>query len=1075
VPFKFMMLQTMHKYFNNEIKLLFLILILTLKWQHGVYGDSAATYAPAPAGDADVIDGVVLNTNMTKEEEKLVESNKRSTMTTAEKRNNNNTLIYDHINENLNDKLLENVAVVTKDMQQEQSEHQQQQEPKNLLKTSLSPAEKPADNVDQLNENNNATVPGEPNIAIECMDNKTRMDCYKDVEIASDENENKKAMNQNTITIDTKIQFQAKLIRQFALRHKKISRINLFTCKGTASANNDKTPQELYRRQIQRNKETAQLLEHLFIEKSSDPSNYKGMILKVILIDHLIPKKRTDAGPVNQRARFDRTNTRSGPGSNTRSTVSNPNWLDQVLRPEHFYQLVVVDLSCGPASRKLLETASNKALFNSLYHWLLIEDYTFNGQTEINDADDMKNKMNSDNKTGRGTRKTNDDDATGAAADDEMENIENFLEKLNININTELILAKRRVRSITLTTPSESQSIVMPSVADSVDTTSSSPPVGEDYETLQKMDYYILYDVWNPGRQYGGQLNTSEIGVFSMKNGLDLAKWYRGSSFIMRRMDMKLARIRCLVVVTHKNNSESLHDYLISHTDTHLDSMNRFNFALLSHVRDLFNFSFVLSKTATWGYLKNGKFDGMIGALVRKQADIGGSPIFFRIERAKVIDYTTRTWVARPCFIFRHPRSTKKDRIVFLQPFSNDVWILLAGCGVATILLLWLLTTLETDGGRPVSGKCRDIPNTSVIPTKSFPHGSFKRRLVRWGGLLCGYDIRDDNSATQRVGMFLESILFYVGSICQQGLSFSTRSFSGRCIVTTSLLFSFAIYQFYSASIVGTLLMEKPKTIRTLRDLIHSSLEIGIEDIVYNRDYFLRTKDPDAQELYAKKVTSMPAADGTGFVDAPPDNVILPTSLTPMTEAQKAKAYRDILHSHETGAHAKTNEASNWYEPEFGVAKIKKGHFAFHVDVATAYKIMADTFTEKEICDLTEIQLFPPQKMVSIVQKGSPLRKPITYGLRRVTEVGLMDYERKIWHSPKPRCVKQLHTDDLQVDMQTFTSALLVLMFGILVSGLILSLEIMHHRMWQQYTTTSSTTIPITILTTATTGAPSNE
>lgn len=54
--------------------------------------------------------------------------------------------------------------------------------------------------------------------------------------------------------------------------------------------------------------------------------------------------------------------------------------------------------------------------------------------------------------------------------------------------------------------------------------------------------------------------------------------------------------------------------------------------------------------------------------------------------------------------------------------------------------------------------------------------------------------------------------------------------------------------------------------------------------------------------------------------------------------------------------------------------------FAFHVDVATAYKIIADTFSEKEICELAEIQLFPPQKMVNIVQKGSPLRKVITYG-----------------------------------------------------------------------------------------------
>uniref|UniRef100_A0A1I8M9U0 Ionotropic glutamate receptor C-terminal domain-containing protein n=1 Tax=Musca domestica TaxID=7370 RepID=A0A1I8M9U0_MUSDO len=959
---------------------------------------SPATYA--------AIDGVELNANGTgggEQEEKPRNANtKRSTisqMTTAatdaikNEERNNNSLIYDNINENLNNKLLQNVVVV-KDIQQQRQQRrneqstpqeERQQNPKNLL----SPTEKLDDIAmvkDQLKENNN-NVHGEPKITVDCQDNINDMECYSNVENVMNENENKNGINQNTKANESKTQFQAKLIRQFALTHKKMSRINLFTCQVTGNHNRDGSPKESYRNLMERKKETAQLLDQLFTGgKSLDKleSDNRGLILKIIQIDHLIPKKRTDSGPANQRGRFERTNTRNVGGPNSRNSLSNTNWLDQILRPEYYSQLVVVDLACGEASRKLLEMASNKALFNSLYHWLLMEDYTFNGQTGINDADDdMKNKKNSDSKTETGT-------ATGT-----RENIENFLEKLNININTELILAKRRM----------------------------------DY-------YYLLYDVWSPGRQYGGKLNTSEIGEFSASQGLELVDWYKGSSFIMRRLNMHLARIRCLVVVTHKNGSNSLHEYLISHIDTHLDSMNRFNFALLSHVRDLFNFSFVLSKTATWGYLKNGKFDGMIGALVRKQADIGGSPIFFRIERAKVIDYTTRTWVARPCFIFRHPRSTKKDRIVFLQPFSNDVWILLAGCGVATILLLWLLTTLETDG-RPVS---------AVIPTKSFPHGSFKKRLVRWGGLLCGYDIRDDNSATQRVGMFLESILFYVGSICQQGLTFSTRSFSGRCIVTTSLLFSFAIYQFYSASIVGTLLMEKPKTIRTLRDLIHSSLEIGIEDIVYNRDYFLRTKDPDAQELYAKKVTSMPTADGTGFVDAPPDNVVLPTSIIPMTEAQKAKAYRDILHSHETGAHAKTNEASNWYEPEYGVAKIKKGHFAFHVDVATAYKIMADTFTEKEICDLTEIQLFPPQKMVSIVQKGSPLRKPITYGLRRVTEVGLMDYEHKIWHSPRPRCVKQLHTDDLRVDMQTFTSALLVLMFGILVSGLILSLEIMHHR-----------------------------
>lgn len=68
-------------------------------------------------------------------------------------------------------------------------------------------------------------------------------------------------------------------------------------------------------------------------------------------------------------------------------------------------------------------------------------------------------------------------------------------------------------------------------------------------------------------------------------------------------------------------------------------------FEILKHFIKFYRF--VLSEADSWGYLKNGKFDGMIGALVRREVDIGGSPIFFRIERAKVIDYTARTWVAR--------------------------------------------------------------------------------------------------------------------------------------------------------------------------------------------------------------------------------------------------------------------------------------------------------------------------------------------------------------------------------------------------------------------------------------------
>lgn len=65
---------------------------------------------------------------------------------------------------------------------------------------------------------------------------------------------------------------------------------------------------------------------------------------------------------------------------------------------------------------------------------------------------------------------------------------------------------------------------------------------------------------------------------------------------------------------------------------------------------------------------------------------------------------------------------------------------------------------------------------------------------------------------------------------------------SRRLVIFVMLLFGFAIFQFYSASIVGSLLMEKPKTIKTLRNLIDSPLSLGIEDIVYNKDFFRVSK-----------------------------------------------------------------------------------------------------------------------------------------------------------------------------------------------------------------------------------------
>jgi hypothetical protein len=71
---------------------------------------------------------------------------------------------------------------------------------------------------------------------------------------------------------------------------------------------------------------------------------------------------------------------------------------------------------------------------------------------------------------------------------------------------------------------------------------------------------------------------------------------------------------------------------------------------------------------------------------------------------------------------------------------------------------------------------------------------------------------------------------------------------------------------------------------------------------------------------------------------------------------------------------------SNFFPADRGLDLVKSGSFAFFVEDSTAYKIIRDTFDEKVICELSEIEMFPPQRMVAIVQKNSTFRELFYYG-----------------------------------------------------------------------------------------------
>lgn len=75
-----------------------------------------------------------------------------------------------------------------------------------------------------------------------------------------------------------------------------------------------------------------------------------------------------------------------------------------------------------------------------------------------------------------------------------------------------------------------------------------------------------------------------------------------------------------------------------------------------------------------------------------------------------------------------------------------------------------------------------------------------------------------------------------------------------------------------------------------------------------------------------------------------------------------------------------TSPRNNFFAPEEGIAMVKKGGFAFHIDTTVAFPIIKATFKEREICDTNLVQMYPLQRMGVVIRKNSPYKEHIAYG-----------------------------------------------------------------------------------------------
>lgn len=112
---------------------------------------------------------------------------------------------------------------------------------------------------------------------------------------------------------------------------------------------------------------------------------------------------------------------------------------------------------------------------------------------------------------------------------------------------------------------------------------------------------------------------------------------------------MNGTRLRIMSVFQQKIH-EPFEMYLRHTYNRHLDVMARFNYAILLIFKEFFNVTLGLKRTKSWGYPVNGSWDGMVGAMLKGDVDIGGSSLFYYVERQKVVTGVGRSWIEKQVF-----------------------------------------------------------------------------------------------------------------------------------------------------------------------------------------------------------------------------------------------------------------------------------------------------------------------------------------------------------------------------------------------------------------------------------------
>ncbi|XP_011705083.1 PREDICTED: uncharacterized protein LOC105460334, partial [Wasmannia auropunctata] len=142
-------------------------------------------------------------------------------------------------------------------------------------------------------------------------------------------------------------------------------------------------------------------------------------------------------------------------------------------------------------------------------------------------------------------------------------------------------------------------------------------------------DFLQLTSVYRPSPQR--TIIWENRGNWTVKNGLRMNTFDVASA---RRRDLQQSTLKSCLVMTNPDTVNHLTDFKYKTTD----SVTKTNYMWIHHLINRMNATVTFNISNSYGYNKNGSWDGMVGMLQRREIDIGTS-IFMLAERIPVVEF----------------------------------------------------------------------------------------------------------------------------------------------------------------------------------------------------------------------------------------------------------------------------------------------------------------------------------------------------------------------------------------------------------------------------------------------------